>query len=383
MARRALRVLHVVGGMPRAGTETWLMHLLRHVDRNVLAMDFLVHHTDPQAYDDEIRRRGASLIPCLRTYSYARNLLKVLADYGPYDIVHSHVQHYGGVVLTLAAMAKIPVRVAHSHNDTVAETLASGWQRRAYVRVMNALVQRFSTHGIAVSTRAAVALFGSRWRRDSRWHVMPCGLDLRPFQASYDRDAVRSECGVPRNAFVVGHVGRFVEQKNHAFLLDIFAAVVRRQPQAVLVLVGEGRLRPAVERRAESLGLKDRVRCLGVREDVPKLMGGLFDVFVFPSRWEGLGLVLVEAQAAGLPCVISDVVPGEADIVSELISRVSLNSPAEIWALEACTMSRLRTRPVTQLPRFSIESSTTGLLQLYSEAVARSNNGQAYGEAVS
>jgi glycosyltransferase involved in cell wall biosynthesis len=383
LARRALRVLHVVGGMPRAGTETWLMHLLRHVDRGVLAMDFLVHRTDPQAYDEEIRRRGASLIPCLGTFSYAWNFLSVLADYGPYDIVHSHVQHYGGVILTLAAAAKVPVRIAHSHNDTVTETSASGWLRRAYVSAMNALVRHYSTHGIAVSTRAAVALFGSRWKRDSRWRVMPCGLDLKPFQASYDRDAIRSEYGVPLNAFVVGHVGRFVEQKNHAFLVEIFAAVVRRQPQAVLVLVGEGPLRPDVERQAESLGLKDRVRFIGIREDVPKLMGALFDVLLFPSRWEGLGLVLVEAQAAGLRSVISDVVPHEADVVPGLIRRVSLESSAETWALEACVIGRSRARPATGNWGFSIESSAAGLLQLYSEAVARGNNGRAHGVAVS
>lgn len=330
-----VRVLHVVGGMNRGGVETWLMHVLRNMDRDRFHFDFLVHTEKACAYDDEIRRLGSRVIPCLhpsRPWLYARNFMKVLRQCGPYDVIHSHVHHYSGYVLRLARTAGVPKRIAHSHNDTLAVDSSAGLLRKTYLRIMEKEIRAHATVGLAASEKAAVALYGPLWKKDPRWRVLYCGIDLQPFSETVDRRQVRSELGLPPDAFVVGHVGRFSPQKNHAFLMDIAAELVRREPRTRVLLVGDGPLRPAMEAKAARLGLQEHVLFLGLRSDVPRLIMGAMDVFLFPSFYEGLGLVLIEAQAAGLPCVLSDVVPREVDLLPTLIHRASLDENAAGWA---------------------------------------------------
>jgi glycosyltransferase involved in cell wall biosynthesis len=168
-------------------------------------------------------------------------------------------------------------------------------------------VRDAATIGLAASAQAAEDLFGNRWRDDPRWRVLSYGIDLTPFAASPQRDRVRAGWGLERDAVVLGHVGRFEPQKNHAFLLEILAAARRIDPRVRPLLMGDGPLRPWVERRAAELGL--RAVFTGSRGDVPRLMLGAMDAFVFPSRFEGLGLAMVEAQAAGLPVIAADVHP--------------------------------------------------------------------------
>lgn len=370
------RVLHVVGGMDRGGIETWLMHVLRATNRSRLAMDFLVQTARPCSYDDEARALGAKMMPCLRPArprAYARNLRLLLREHGPYDVVHSHVHHFSGLVLRLARRAGVPVRIAHSHNDTTALDSGSSSLRQAYLRLMARWIDRHATAGLAASRQAAASLFGPAWESEARWRIHSYGLDLTPFRAPVDRDAVRAELGISGDAFVVGHVGRFVDQKNHRFLIEVAAEVVRREPRMRLLLVGEGELRPEIERLVARLGLSDRTILAGVRPDVPRLMRGAMDVFAFPSRFEGLGLVLVEAQAAGLPCVISDVIPDEADVVPGLVHRLALSSPASAWA-ETLLDARRVCEPAQSLGTvesspFALHRTVAGLAAFYEASV--------------
>jgi len=205
---------------------------------------------------------------------------------------------------------------------------------------MNWWIRRHATVGLAASGKAAAALFGPDWQADPRWRILHYGIDPAPFGEAVSSVEVRAELGIPANAFVIGHVGRFDEQKNHAFLVDIFAEVARQEPQARLLLVGGGALRPSIEEKAERLRMADRVVFAGVREDVPRLMRGAMDVFVFPSLYEGLPIAGIEAQAAGLPFVLSDVITEEMDVVTPLLRRVSLSQPARAWA-EAVRAARL------------------------------------------
>jgi glycosyltransferase involved in cell wall biosynthesis len=198
---------------------------------------------------------------------------------------------------------------------------------------MKWLVDHHATLGFAASREAAASLFGTRWQADPRWRVLHYGIDTAPFgEERPDRAAVRAELGLPADAFVVGHVGRFAPQKNHRFLIDIAAELARREPSFRLLLVGEGGLRPAVEQRVAELELGDRVVFAGSRSDVPRLMRGAMDVLVLPSLSEGLPVVGIEAQAAGLVAVVSDVVTPELDLVPGLVRRVSLDAPASVWA---------------------------------------------------
>jgi len=377
--RPPIRVLHIVGGMVRGGIETWLMHLLRQCDPERFAMDFLVHTTEPCPYDEEVRQLGGRILPCLspaRPWQYGQTFASLVAEHGPYDILHSHVHQFNGFTLRCARRAGIPVRIAHSHVDTMPEDSAPGLARRMYIGVMRGLIGRHATHGLAASRLAAGALFPPDWAQDSRYRVLYYGIDLRPFHAAPE-PGLRAELGLPADALVLGHTGRFEEQKNHAFLLEIAREAMAREPRARLLLIGAGSLRPAMERRAAELGIADRVVFAGLRSDVPRVLLSAVDVFVLPSLCEGLGLVLVEAQAAGVPCVFSTNVPEEADVLPELVTRISLATPAAQWA-EAILAGRGR----PALPRaealarveqgpFNIRHSAADLQSVYATAVGR------------
>jgi len=335
----AVRVLHVVGQMKRAGIETWLMQLLRNMDRSRVQQEFLACHPGAGDYDPEIRSLGSDVIPCVgpsHPFRFGRRLLGILRE-RKYDVVHSHVHHYSGFVLGIARHAGVPIRIAHSHSDTSREDEDAGPLRRVYLASMKAAIRRHGTRGVAVSEVAAAALFGPRWRDDPRWGVMHCALDYSAFRAPIDREAVRAELGLPAGALAVGHVGRFDQGKNHGFLLRIAVDVLRREPQACFVLVGEGPLRQSIEAEAARLGIRDRVLFTGVRVDVPRLLLAC-DLFLLPSLYEGLPLVGLEAQAAGLPIVLSDNITRELAVVPSLFAWRSLAEPTEAWAETVVTM---------------------------------------------
>jgi glycosyltransferase involved in cell wall biosynthesis len=358
--------------MNRGGVETWLMQVLRGLDPARVRMEFLVTRAEPGQYDAEIRALGSSLTVCESPRSpvqFARRFLDVLRERGPYDVVHSHVHHFSGLILALARRAGVAVRIAHSHLDTLDLDSGASPLRRAYLALMRAALRRYATNGLAVSAVAARALFGPEWQRDGRWQIGRCGLDFSAFRAPGDGAAVRAELGIPADSLVLGHVGRFDQQKNHGFLLRIAAAALRREPGAVLVLVGDGPLRAATEAEAERIGIRQRVAFAGVRADVPRLLRA-FDVFVLPSLREGLPLVGLEAQAAGLPIVVADSITRELEVIPELFTWLSHEDSAEGWAEAALRAARKRgtvADPVAALERseFSLSSSLAGLLRLY------------------
>ncbi|MBD2872047.1 glycosyltransferase family 1 protein [Paenibacillus arenilitoris] len=305
-----IKILHAAVNMNRGGAETLIMNLYRHIDRTKLQFDFLT--CKPGVFDEEIERLGGRIhrIPHITDVGhrgYVRALRRFFAEHGDYPIVHAHMDRMSGLVLRAARGANIPVRIAHSHN-TRSE---GGLLARLYKRYAGAHIRYSATHRIACSDAAARWLFGGR---AASARIMRNGIACERFAYSPEvRSALRSELGVREGTLAIGHVGRFVHQKNHAQLVELFGEVRRRRPDSVLLLAGDGPLRPAIEQRARELGLADNVRLLGVRSDIDRLMQA-FDVFVFPSLHEGLPVTLVEAQGAGLPCVISDAVTPEVDM---------------------------------------------------------------------
>lgn len=358
--------------MNRGGVETWLMQVLRKVDPRALRMDFLVTAADPGHYDSEIRERGSVVIRCSpprRAARFAADFLEALRQHGPYRAVHSHVHHFSGFVLALACAGGVPVRVAHSHSDTRDLDSGGGVGRRAYLRTMRAGIRRFATHGLAVSEAAAVALFGLGWEADGRWSVVRCGLDFSPYRDAEAGARVRAELGVPSDALVIGHVGRFDECKNQRLLVHVLAAASRRNPGVRLVLVGAGASQERVRAEARLAGVADRVVFAGIRGDVARVLRA-FDVFVFPSLREGLPLVGLEAQAAGLPIVISDRVTREVVVLPELFTWKSPADSPESWAeaaLEATRRPRGATDAVSAMEssEFGLSRSLPGLLGIY------------------
>jgi glycosyltransferase involved in cell wall biosynthesis len=373
--QKPIRVLQVLGALNRAGAETWLMNVLRHIDRDQFRLDFLVHTTAAGAYDAEVRSLGGRIFPCVgprNPLAYSRALRKILRTQGPFDVVHSHVHAYSGFVLRTARQAGVPLRIAHSHCDTSMLDIRSGAARRAYLALMNLWIQRHATLGLAVSRQAAASLFGANWSADPRWRISYCGIDLAPFREQADRAAVRGEFKIPANAFVVGHVGRFDYQKNHKFLIEIFATLAKRRPEARLLLIGEGPLRPTIEEQVVSAGLQERVIFAGSRPDVPRLMTSAIDAFVLPSHFEGLPLVLLEAQAAGLPCLLAATVAEETTVNSALVRRLSLSQLPEVWCDELAALcrslaneSRSEALCVIEDSPFNIQTGVARLEEIY------------------
>jgi glycosyltransferase involved in cell wall biosynthesis len=330
-----IRVLHVFHTMDRGGAETWIVNVLRHIDRERFQFDFLLESDRPGAYDAEIRALGGRLHHAgspRNLVRFATAFRRIVREHGPYDVIHSHVHHSSGIMLALAAWQGIPARIAHSHSNIDSVRAQASLPRRAYYRGTEGLIHRFATVGLAASRDAAASLYGDTWERDSRYRVLHCGIVLTPFARQVDRAAVRERFGIAPDAFVVGHVGRFMPMKNHAFLVDVFAEVHAAQPNARLLLVGDGPLWGEIERRVRDRGLTGAVVFAGVQAEVPEILMGAMDVFAFPSTYEGLGLAVVEAQAAGLPCLISDAVPVESILDSDQVQRLPLGGDHARWA---------------------------------------------------
>jgi glycosyltransferase involved in cell wall biosynthesis len=377
--RPPIRILHVVGMMNRGGAETWLMHILRNIDRDKFKIDFLVGTTDSCAYDAEILALGSRIIPCLgaaNPWQYARNFKQVLAEYGPYDVVHSHIHHYSGYILRLAKQAGVTIRICHSHIDSSPLEAKASWWRRAYLKLMQGWIDRYATIGLGCSDIACADLFGANWRKDPRWQSYYYGIDLAPFAEAVDPASIRQELGIPDNSFVIGHVGRFHEQKNHPFLLEIFAQVLKQAPQAYLLLVGEGALRPQIEQQISQMNLTERVIFAGSRADVARLMLGAMDVFVMPSLCEGLPLVGIEVQSAGLPAALSEAITEEVCIVKQLVTRLSLSAPVSIWAdtiLHAHqnrSIGKVEALDIVRRSPFNIQVGVAGMSKILSQLTA-------------
>ena len=333
-ASQKLKILHVVGSMGMGGVENWLMQVLRRIDRSQLQIDFLVETDEPRLFNPEILAKGSKIIPCLNPknpIAYAKNFFQAYQTYGPYDVVHSHIHHYSGYVLALAHQVGVPIRIAHSHSNNRPGHITLA--RQCYLRFSKFLIERYATQGLACSPTAAKALYGSQWEKDSRWQTLTCGLDFSTWPPAFGEEA-REELSSPEAQITIGHIGRFVEAKNHRFLLEIADALKRHhaRPNIHILLMGDGPLRPEIEAMVHTRGLTDIFTFAGTCKNIPAVLKAQVDCLIFPSSYEGLGLAVVEAQAAGVPCLVSDNIPKEADIIPDLIYRLSLSQSPNIWA---------------------------------------------------
>jgi glycosyltransferase involved in cell wall biosynthesis len=362
------------------------MNLLRRIDSQRFQVDVLTHGTvyssDP--FISEIDSLGCQILSCpdprqnlLQPWRYVQSFKQALRQQEAYDIIHSHTPPLDGAILFLAKRAGIKTRVVYSHTGNVVPKVGLSWHSRTIRTFYYALSQYWiaqnATVGLACSQSAATYMFGKNWEKDPRWQVLHCGIDLATFQTKANSTATtKSEFGIPPNAFVVGHVGRFSEEKNHSFFVEIAAEIVKREADVYFLLIGDGNLRHEVEQKVSQFGITNHFIFAGSRSDVPRLMLDAMDVFLLPSLYEGLGLVLVEAQAAGLPCVLSDSIPEEADIVDSLMHRLSLSQPVTDWA--NVIMAERHTKSQTsqdhafskiRISSFNIENSSKKLIEIY------------------
>lgn len=333
---KPIRILEVVNIMDRAGLETMLMNHYRHMDRGSVQMDFLAHRPIEGAYDEEIQELGGHVFRAPRLYpqnylAYRRYMRAFFAEH-EYPVVHSHIDAMSAFPLAMARSCGVTVRVAHSHSDSVDRDFKYPIKEIARKRL-----PRIATHYWACSESAGAFLFGESNRQ--KLHIVKNAIDLARFAFNPAfRSSTRSELGVADGQIVIGHVGRFSAVKNQTFLLHVLAAALASGEDVVLALVGDGELRGKFERDVASACLSSRVRFLGLRDDVARIMQG-FDVLVFPSLHEGIPLTLLEAQASGLPVLASDKVSTEALVLPQC-KQMALSEPAGTWAATACAMAR-------------------------------------------
>ena len=357
------RILHVVGRMDRGGVETWLMNVMRHIDRERFRMDFLVHTDEPSAHDDEIRSLGARIFSCPSPWyrqprTYARSFKRILREQEPYDVIHSHIFFASGYVLRLAHQEGIPSRIAHGHTGGVDADRRNA-ARRMYETLTRYWIWRHATKGIGVSEGAATTLFGPRWKYDRRFEVVYYGFDFSSFNHLPSKAAVKAKLGIPPGRKVLGHIGRFLPVKNHEFLVRVFAKVVADGMDAHLLLVGKGPLEESVRAQLQKAGLLDRCTMTGEQANVAPFFGAM-DLFVFPSHYEGSPVVTVEAQAAGVQALVSSSVTKEIDVIPSLIKRLEPGYGVDAWAQTA--IWKLCTNPVfDDAPAVMVAQSRFGL----------------------
>jgi glycosyltransferase involved in cell wall biosynthesis len=368
---RPIRVLHSVGHLLRGGIEMWLYQTIKKLDR--FEHHILVRTGKEEPFTQAFQQIGARVLPCVNyanPMKYAVNLSRIVHENGPYDILHVHGSNPNGLLaLLLAKQIGIPSTIVHSHNDVRPLLETRGAPYRSYVGVTLQCLRRFADRGFAVSVRAAESMFGLSWQKDPRWSLLYCGVDFEPFAQRPDPD-LRTRLGIPNGAFVVGHVGRFHEQKNHDFLVEIAQQSVKMSPDVHFLLIGDGDLRKGIVSDVQKLGLDRHVTFVPDTLSVPQFMLSAMDCFAFPSRYEGLGLVAVEAQAAGLPCIVSDRIPREVTVDSNLVIVLGLESSPETWAAAILQSKRRRVRP-----------SRRHLEQFYASPFNLANSAQALGDA--
>ncbi len=317
--------------MDRGGAEMRTLDVMRTTNPQANRLDYCALSDVTGELEPEIRQLGGQVHHCRMDLLFALRFIRLLRR-EKYDVVHSHVLLVSGFILLLARIAGVPIRIAHFRSTGDREVASH--LRKLRDRILRYMLDTSATRILAVSKGALEANWLSHKLRDSRCQVIYSGINAKAFEGVIDSRQTRAEIGVPLEGPLFIHVGRFAPAKNHDRLIDIFKNVHELQPTARLMLVGGGEasIRSRVESKVERLGLDKAVLFLGTRTDIPKLMLAS-DVMIFPSLWEGLPGVLLEAVAAGLPTVTSDV-PGALEVASyfDSITPVSLKCSDAEWA---------------------------------------------------
>ena len=362
--QRPIRVAQIIGKFSAGSVEAVLFNYYRFIDKSKIQFDFFYDADSTVAPPQSLLDMGARFY-CIPPYQHLPAYLKALYQHfwnNRYLIVHSNMNTLALFSLFAAWYAGVPVRIVHNHS-----TAGKGETKKNILKyILRPFAGLFATDRCACSRYAGAWMFGKKAVVSGKVMILNNAIDCAKFR--YDaviRQKMRQQLGV-QGRFVVGHVGRFCYQKNHAFLIDLFAQVHRQEPAAVLLLVGSGELMDEVRAKVHAKNLDDAVLFLGVRQDVSQLYQAM-DCFVLPSRYEGLGMVGIEAQAAGLPCVFSDEVPREAALTGN-VRYLSLSAPVTAWAaavLEARNFARKDMLESVRAAGFDIKQEAEKLEQFY------------------
>lgn len=376
-----IRVLHALGQLQRGGIETWIYHLAQRLKPYGIDCHVLTRTAGAEPYTQDFLDAGITLLPCPGERNpplYFKNLRQIIHEHGPYDILHSHGPSVSTIQLSLyARLLGVPSVLLHSHSDPRPLLKNANLGYRLYRRSFVRLGRLLATHQVACSSLAAEWMYGMRWNEHLKTKVLPLGIDFTPFFSAPDPQ-LRASLGLPAQKFVIGHVGRYVPVKNHAYIVKIAEALLRRGAPVHFLLVGDGPLRTSVEESVRAKKMDQHFTVIRDSNQVPALMGNAMDMFLLPSIYEGFGLSVVEAQVAGLRCLIGDKIPSEAVIDPRLVTRLPVTADPDAWA---DTIVALRQSGLPQFDReehksnmlackFNIDSSVAAFARLYRNLAA-------------
>lgn len=383
VARRPVRVLHLLHWLTTGGIERWVINMLEHADRNHYQLDVCCKGGSTGVLAPLAEQLGARIwhIPLDWTHGFYLTRLVKLIRNQQYDLVHNHLTVYAGVGAVAAQLAGRPSITSFHNTSNESDVLFNPWLRHArdlYGALSIPLALQLSRY-VTGCSQGVVEFVKEAYRVDhTKLRALYYGVNVPRELAYAERTHVRTALGIALDAPLIVHAGRFAPQKNHSGLLAIAAEVVARHPQAIFVLLGDGPLRPRVEQEVQARGLTHHVRLLGRRDDVEAIMRSS-DMLCLPSFWEGLPMVSMEAGAASLPIIASNL-PGLREAIIE--GETGYLLPAEATQLFAATISELindpaRRQRIGQAARarvkalFSSQASVARLCALYDECLAR------------
>lgn len=327
------KVLQVTGSLRIGGLETVALSYFKYLNKEEFDIDFLVFGNEKGELEYHIEKLGGKVLklppPSEGLFNFYLHIRKILKKEGPYDVVHSHPLFISGLVMKAAYDERVPIRIAHAHSAR--DNLRIPLKKKLYNSIMQYCLRKYSNNFLACSLSAGNYLFGTKFFRE-KGQILKNGIDLEKFSFDIEiRNKIRNNFNLDKK-FVIGNIGRLSDVKNQVFVLEVFSRVKLKHSDTVLIIVGDGPEKEKLIRYAKELQIFDDVLFLGSRDDVNELLQGM-DLLLFPSKYEGLGIVILEAQATGLRCLISDIIPNEVDI-TPLVTRLPLDENPDVWANE-------------------------------------------------
>lgn len=363
-----IRIAQIMGKWLGGGVEAVVMNYYRHIDRNKIQFDFICDEDSTNIPYEEIEKLGGKVIlipPYQKVFKYHKELKRVLKE-GKYKIVHSHINTLSVFSLFAAKCAGVPIRIAHSHSTTNKKEK----KKNLLKQILRPFSKLFATDYMCCSELSGRWLFGNKEYDKGNVYLLNNAIDLEKFKFDENiRREKRKELKIDDDTLVIGHIGRFVEQKNHRFLIDIFNEVHKQNNNSLLLLAGQGPLMEEMKEKVKNLGLSDFVQFLGQRNDVAELYQA-FDVFCLPSLYEGLPVVGIEAQASGLLCLFSDDMTKETKVLESTIF-MSLDNTYKSWANKIvelfCKYKRNDTKEELSNNKYNIDVESKKLEKYYNE----------------
>ena len=325
--QKAIRIVHNIASLHFGGSQAFVMSIYRNIDRNKVQFDFILTPEEKEGFYDEIDNLGGKIYTCPKYtgknhIQYCKWWKNFFAEHPEYKVIHGHVRSTASIYLKIAKKYGV-ITIAHSHSTS------NGSGISAIVKgIMQLPIRKQADFLFACSDKAGKWLFGEKTITQQNYYMIPNGVDLKRFEFDINkRNQMRMTLGIKEDMMILGHIGRFSKPKNHKFLLNVFNHYHKINSNSKLLLVGDGELFESIKQHINQLGISDAVIMTGSKQNTEDYYQ-VMDIFLFPSLWEGLPVSVVEAQANGLQCIISDVITHDVDLTA-LIQYLPLDE--KLW----------------------------------------------------